>query len=131
MPSCLCDIMQLSMIPVILVILIVRLGEAQGWLPLLARSYGDDLAVIPLVLWMIRLAHRQLRKEPHWYLPASHGLLSVVFFLFVFEGLLPGILNRGTADYWDGIMYGLGFLYFHFIVNEPAINDEVGDPVLF
>jgi len=110
--------MPLSMVPVFLLVLMVRLGENLDWLPVWGRSYVDDLVAIPLVLWLIRLAHRGLRKNSSWLLPMGHGLLAVVFFIFLFEIILPEFFNRGTSDYWDGVMYIVGFVYFQLLVNQ-------------
>ncbi len=110
--------MFLSMVPVFLVVCLVRLGEGQDWLPVWARSYGDDLAVIPLVLWLILLVHRRVRKNQSWVLPIRHGVLALLFFLIIFEWILPEIMGRGTADLWDGLMYSLGLVYFQSFVNQ-------------
>jgi hypothetical protein len=121
----------MSLILVFLVIVVIRLGEGQGWLPVWARSYGDDLVAIPLVLWLIRLVHRRLRRDPGWHLPPWHGLLAILFFTLVFEWILPEYFNRGTADYGDGLMYCLGFIYFQFFINARPRNKtlSVSSPV--
>ncbi len=112
--------MSLSMIPIFIALFMLRLGESQGWLPIWARSYGDDFVVLPLVLSGIRWVQRRVQGKPLWTLPVSHGLLAVVFFMVLFEWFLPEIFARGISDYWDCFMYGLGFLYFHFLVNQPS-----------
>ncbi len=105
---------------------LLRWGEAAGWLPAWARDHGDDIISLPLVLAAALLIHRALRKEAAFVLPLGHGLVALAFFALYFEFLMPRWLGRGVADWWDVPSYALGWAIFQLAINRPAAGPHPG-----
>lgn len=102
------------------VFLALRLGETQHWLPWWAAGYGDDLICLPLVLGWILFVQRRFSFSPDLVLGLSHSLGALLFFSLYFEVLLPRVNNGFTADPWDVLMYGAGWVIFQLGVNRPG-----------
>ncbi len=90
---------------------------AQGWSIPLLRNYLGDVLAFPILLHLIMVSVRLLLNNPSlhadWTMLVSLWVLIVV----VFEGILPPINPRYTADYWDMLAYGLGLLLAVYTVN--------------
>jgi len=110
------------LLPVLLALFVmIRLAEARGNAPEWVSSYGDDLLCLPLVLSVVLTVHRLSLRSGRFTLPVFHGLLAVVLFGILFEGILPLTGARAVADPLDIIMYLAGFLVFQAGLNQPLI----------
>jgi len=110
-----------GLLPVlILLFVMIRLAEARGSAPVWVSSYGDDLLCLPLVLSVVLTAHRLSLRSIRFTLPGFHGLLAVVLFGILFEGILPVTGARAVADPLDILMYLAGFLVFQAGLNQPT-----------
>ena len=98
----------------------IRLAEARGGAPGWVSSYGDDFLCLPLVLSVVLTAHRLSIRSSRFTLPGFHGLLAVVLFGLLFEGILPLAGARAVADPLDVLMYLAGFLVFQAGLNQPT-----------
>ena len=98
----------------------IHLAEALGCAPGLVSSYGDDFLCLPLVLSVVLSAHRLVLRSGRFTLPGFHGLVAVVLFGFLFEGILPVVWARAVADPLDVLMYLAGFLVFQAGLNQPT-----------
>jgi len=110
---------------------LIRLGEAGGFLPGWARSFGDDLLCMPLVLSLALAVHRLAGRPATYTLPVSHGLTAVAVFGLFFEGLWPRWHPAAVADPWDLAMYLAGFLVFQFGLNRPGRGEPAAHVTLF
>lgn len=90
-------------------------GAEQVWL----TSYLDDVLCLPLILGLILMAHRLRRGDGRLVLPRSHGLAALVVVAVWFEGVMPRVHPRYTADSWDLAAYALGLVLFQLAVNRP------------
>jgi hypothetical protein len=98
----------------------LRVAEGRGRLPRLLASHGDDLISLPLVLGLALLAHRLFKKDPTYVLPPVHSLVALFFFGLYFEVALPAFRESATADPWDVLGYGLGWMVFQWGINRPV-----------
>ncbi len=82
----------------------------QEWSIPLLRNYLGDVLAFPIILHLINVSIRLILNTPSfradWTMIVSLWGLIVI----VFEGVLPPINPRYTADYWDILAYGLGLL---------------------
>lgn len=82
----------------------------QEWSIPLLRNYLGDVLAFPIILHLITVSIRLILNTPSfradWTMLVSLWILIVI----VFEGVLPPINPRYTADYWDMLAYGLGLL---------------------
>jgi len=109
-----------GLLPILVVLFaMIRLAEAQGSAPGWVRSYGDDLLCLPLVLSVVLTVHRLYHGSGRFTLLGFHGLLAVVLFGVLFEGILPLTGVRAVADPLDILMYLAGFLVFQVGLNQP------------
>jgi len=110
-----------GLLPVLIVaFIVIHLAEAQDSAPGWVRSYGDDLLCLPLVLSVVLTAHRLSVRSGRFRLPGLHGLLAVVLFGVLFEGILPLTDATAVADPLDVLMYLAGFLVFQLGLNQPT-----------
>lgn len=110
-----------GLLPVlVLLFVMIRLAEARGGAPGWVSSYGDDLLCLPLVLSVVLTVHRLSLRSGRFTLPGFHGLLAVVLFGILFEGILPLTGTRAVADPLDILMYLAGFLVFQAGLNQPT-----------
>lgn len=97
---------------------LVHLPGGGAVTPPWATSYLDDLLCLPLVLGATLVAHRLRSGDRTLVLPLGHGLFAVALFSLVFEGILPRLAARHTADPWDLVMYAAGFAVFQLGINR-------------
>ncbi len=110
-----------GLLPVLVALfVVVRLLEAAGSAPGWVRGYGDDLLCLPLVLSVVLTAHRLAGRSGRFTLPGFHGLLAVLLFGILFEGILPLTAAGAVADPLDVLMYLAGFLVFQAGLNQPT-----------
>ena len=82
-------------------------------LPFWMTSYLEDLLCLPLLLSCTLLLMRKLKRLTA--LHAGHLLFTVVYVAVLFEGILPELSARYTADPHDVICYALGGLIFYIV----------------
>lgn len=97
--------------------------EKAGASPLLLRCYLNDLLCMPLVLALTLFLQRNfvLRDPRHVFTKYQVGI-AVVYYAVGFEGVLPLLMPRYTADVVDVVMYGLGGLFFSWYINVPPAS---------
>ncbi len=95
-----------------------------GWEPpgLLrwVRSYLDDVLCLPVVLAAVLATLRLHRRRPGLTLPLSVGLVALAGYALWFEGVLPLLDSRATADVRDVPAYGAGLVLFMVWINRPG-----------
>ncbi len=95
---------------------VLELNKVYIW-PL--HTHADDLLALPLTLTVALAAERAYFRNPCFTLPLHYTLLAVLLFSVVFEGLLPLLHTRYTADWWDIPAYAVGALVFQLTLNKP------------
>ena len=101
-----------------------RLLEWQGIFIRPLPSYLDDLLCLPIVLTIILAAERLYFKAPGFILPANYSWWAVAAFCVVFEGVLPFVSEKYTADVMDVFFYSLGAVIFLVTINKPLPQPE-------
>lgn len=89
------------------------------------HTHLDDLLVLPLALTIALGAERLYFKNPYFVLPLHYTLLALLLFSLVFEGLLPLLHSRYTADLWDVLAYAAGAVIFQVWMNKPLAKEQV------
>lgn len=83
------------------------------------QSYLDDLLCFPVVLYIVLIVHRRWRlKNENYTLPILHIVISISFFILIFEIIFPLISVRYTADLLDILAYGIGSTFFYLFMNK-------------
>lgn len=92
------------------------------------HAYLDDVLCIPLFLALWRWERRYF-----WQVPRIAGRevsFFVIFVFVLFEGVIPRFTTSFTADWWDGVAYGLGGVLFWWlqssIIRTTAPLDDGG-----
>ncbi|GAB3194933.1 hypothetical protein GCM10027293_04280 [Pontibacter aydingkolensis] len=90
------------------------------------HTHLDDLLCMPVILTLILAAERLYFRNPYFVLPRHYIVVSVLLFSIVFEGILPLLAAKYTADAWDIVAYVVGALIFHKNINRsmPAQSIE-------
>ncbi|MCX2740537.1 hypothetical protein [Pontibacter anaerobius] len=89
------------------------------------HTHLDDLLVLPLALTVALAAERLYFRNPYFVLPLYHTLLALLLFSVVFEGLLPLLHQKYTADPWDVLAYTTGAFIFQRWMNRPLAGERV------
>lgn len=84
------------------------------------RGRLDDLLVLPLALGSALVLHRLRGRPAAWVLPPGQVVAGVVLLGVIFEGLLPLLDARATADPADLAAYAAGGGLFAAVINRPA-----------
>lgn len=116
---------RLTLVAATLVFVTVRVAEALQVAPDLVSSHLDDLIVMPVVLVAVLAAHRLAGRPAAWTLPLTHSLPVLGAYGLFFEGLLPRLDPRATADIRDLAAYAAGWIIFQTLLNLPG--DPCGD----
>lgn len=82
-------------------------------LPFWMSSYLEDLLCLPLLLSCTLFLMRKLKRLT--VLHAGHLLFTVAYVAVLFEGILPELSARYTADPLDVICYAIGGLVFYIL----------------
>ncbi|WP_375437924.1 hypothetical protein [uncultured Hymenobacter sp.] len=94
---------------------------ADWQLPSLVRFYLADVLALPLELTLILYVMRHWYfRSPGFKLPASWIFSAWLVTAIWFEGVLPRIDARATADPLDVVAYAVGGLLFWRWLNRPA-----------
>jgi hypothetical protein len=92
------------------------------FLPFL-HSYLDDLLAIPVVLGITLQVFRWIHQEKNsMVFTKNQVIIGVLYFGFLFEGLLPAWSPLYVADPWDLACYAAGSFYFWIFINRPFIE---------
>lgn len=87
-----------------------RTGKA---LPDWVFHYLNDLLCIPIVgytgLWLVRKIKGNAQIQIPWWAVGVVVLLYAIYF----EGYMPLVSTRYTADWFDVVCYGIGGLLFY------------------
>ncbi|WP_276498361.1 hypothetical protein [Pontibacter litorisediminis] len=88
------------------------------------HTHLDDLLVLPLALTVALAAERLYFRNPGFVLPQRFTLLALLLFSVVFEGLLPLLHQKYTADPWDVAAYGVGAAVYQAWMNKPLARGQ-------
>lgn len=75
--------------------------------------YLNDLLCIPIVGYIGLWAARKIKGNTHLSIPWWAVATVVLLFAVYFEGFMPLISSRYTADGYDVVCYGIGGLLFY------------------
>jgi hypothetical protein len=85
------------------------------------HSYFDDLLAMPVILGITLQIFRWIyRKKESFVFTKIQILVGTAYISFLFEVLLPQWSDIYIADPWDVLCYGLGAVYFYFLINRPG-----------
>ncbi len=85
------------------------------------HSYGDDLMAMPVVFGLCLQTMRWIHpRKSDLVFNKNQILVALVYFSVVFEGVLPMLSDRYTADIFDVLCYGIGTLAFYYFMNQQA-----------
>lgn len=93
----------------------LELAQVYIW-PL--HTHLDDLLCLPISLTIILAAERLYFQNPEFILPRRYIVLAVLLFGLVFEGILPLLSARYTADIIDVFAYIIGAAIFQASINR-------------
>ncbi len=86
------------------------------------NGYVTDVFAIPVIanlgLWFQRVA---IYKSNYYVLSAWHVVFIVVYLSVVFEGILPWLSTKYTADWIDVVLYTIGGGVFYWMMNKPVL----------
>jgi len=110
-----------GILPPALLFLVNLLWNTWGLAPVWMRSYANDLAAIPLMLWLALLVQRYLTfRNPQYCFRWVHIAFTVIYVSVVFEWWLPKTSASYTFDPWDMVCYAVGGVYFAIVLNRPT-----------
>ncbi|AKD02838.1 hypothetical protein POKO110462_01005 [Pontibacter korlensis] len=89
------------------------------------HTHLGDLLSLPLTLTIALAAERLYFQNPYFILPLRFTLLALLLFSVAFEGLLPLLHSRYTADPWDVLAYAAGAVIFQVWMNKPLKEERV------
>ena len=86
------------------------------------NSYGSDMLCIPLMLSSALFLIRKIHSESV-RLSTKMIIFSVAYVSIIFEGILPLVSAKFTADGFDVLCYAVGGTIFYFFqINSIAQN---------
>ena len=92
------------------------------FLPFL-HSYLDDILAIPVVLGITLQAFRWMNtKNKQLVFSRNQVIVGLVYFGFLFEGLLPAWSSTYVCDPLDVLCCGVGAVYFWVFINNRGIG---------
>jgi len=87
------------------------------------NSYLTDIFAVPVIanlgLWLQRVL---IIKNNYYVLSPGQVVFMVIYISVTFEGLLPAISKTYTADWIDVLLYGVGGLFFYWVMNKPLLE---------
>ena|ERR1700749_3620940 len=109
-------------------LVVIGLRRAGHPLPYL-NGYLTDAFAIPVIanlgLWFQRVV---VYKTNYYILSKWHVVFIVAYVSLVFEGLLPWLSVKYTADWVDVILYIAGGLFFLRVMNKPLVTERKYPP---
>ena len=104
------------------VIILRRCGHPLAYL----NGYVTDAFAIPVIanlgLWFQRVF---IYKTNYYVLSWRHVAFIVVYVSLVFEGILPWISLKYTADWIDVALYVIGGAFFYWMMNRPLVTRKL------
>jgi hypothetical protein len=83
------------------------------------HSYLDDFLAMPVVLGLTLQIYQwihPLRKD--FVFSKVQVVVAVIYFAVIFEAFLPFWSDTYTMDVLDVFCYGLGTIWFYFLINK-------------
>jgi hypothetical protein len=108
----------------LLIFLVNQALEYRGIFVPVIHSYSDDLMCLPVIL-TLALAGFRFYLGKRFCLPVSKIMTALILFSISMEIILPAFSSRHTADPADVLMYALGGVTFHFLINRPLKDSSV------
>src|SRR6185503_7211392 len=103
-------------------LVVFALRKAGHPLPYL-NGYVTDAFAIPVIanlaLWFQRTI---IYKTNYYVLSIWHLVFIVAYVCLVFEGLLPWLSAKYTADWIDVGLYVIGGGFFYRVMNRPVVD---------
>lgn len=86
------------------------------------HAYFDDLLAMPVILGITLQLFRWIHPAKDTLTFAKTPLIVAwIYVSIVFEWFLPSQSNQNVSDLWDILCYGLGTLYFHYLINQEKV----------
>jgi len=108
-----------------LVWIIIFTSRKLGHPVYLLNGYIDDAFAIPVIanlsLCFMRVA---VIRSNYYVLSAGKVAFIVIYTSVVFEGFLPFISKKYTADWIDVLLYITGGVFFYFVMNKPLLSTK-------
>ncbi|MFS4466536.1 hypothetical protein [Maribacter sp. 2210JD10-5] len=106
--------------PVLLILslTVYLLQQFEMEIPKLANNYLNDFLCIPIVLKICQYAVRYIKSDATIKIPLLLQVIIALLFIFYFEGVLPQLNSRYTADVMDILAYSLGLSLFIMIEHQ-------------
>lgn len=95
--------------------------------PEVIRFYGKDLILVPMLLGATAMASNFLNKPIA--LGTKEAIIAVVYCGFVFELVMPRLVENVHFDFIDLICYSIGAAFWHFKFAEKRhkiVDKSVG-----
>jgi hypothetical protein len=84
------------------------------------NGHINDAFAIPVIANLALWFQRAFVVKSNYYVLARWQVFFIVVYVSViFEGLLPWLSKAYTADWMDVLLYFLGGIFFHFVMNKP------------
>ena len=85
------------------------------------HSYLDDVMAMPVVLGFALQVYRWIHPlKDRFAFTKIQILVAVSYFSLIFELLLPIWSETYVRDPWDVLFYGLGAIWFYFLINKKG-----------
>ena len=103
-----------------LVFVINQLFERIGKLYIpYVHAYLDDLMAMPVILGITLQIYQWIHPAREKFtFTATHVIVATAYVSLVFEWLLPMFSSTYTRDWLDLVCYGIGAVYFYWLVNR-------------
>lgn len=99
---------------------VIRISRWAGYTIPILNDYLTDFFAVPVVGTIVLTLMREFVLMSNSYVfPLSYVFTMVIYISIVFEGLLPMLSSKYTADPFDIIAYSLGAFLFHRFINKP------------
>jgi hypothetical protein len=93
-------------------------------LPYVNGNINDAFAIpviANLALWFQRVF---IIKNNYYVFARRYVIFIVIYVSLVFEGLLPLLSKKYTADWIDVLLYIFGGLFFYFVMNKALVEES-------
>ncbi|PPK88425.1 hypothetical protein CLV84_1392 [Neolewinella xylanilytica] len=109
---------------VLLFVLHQLLQRVLGYPLELIDSYLDPFLAPPILLGLWLWERQLVWRAPYlrWYETA----VAVLVLAVIFEEVYPRYREAFRYDVWDYLAYGLGAVYFYFLINVPREDVKPG-----
>ncbi len=88
--------------------------------PAYINGYLTDFAAGPVIATLGLCFMRVVVIRNNYYVLSPKQVAFVIIYLsLLFEGLLPLLSNKYTADWADIVLYASGGIFFYKVINKP------------